>query len=227
MPAIAIGTHVGYRKKRNEDSYYVGDYLLAIADGMGGHVAGDVASSTVIDAVREFDRACPPGLLAAELGQAVHAASHAMQRRIADQPEVAGMGTTLVAVMWSQGRYALANIGDSRAYLLRAGRLRRLTDDHVYGRLLAAAGTVPLLPERLSRFLDGRLDGRSPDLSPLDVRAGDRLLLCSDGLSSYVDQDVIRHELVTNPREQAVERLIELTLDAGAPDNVTVAVLDT
>jgi serine/threonine protein phosphatase PrpC len=222
----SIGTHVGLRKKRNEDSYLLGEHLIAIADGMGGYVSGDVASGTVIDAIRPFDRPTDPDQLAAALGRAVNAASLAMRQRIADDPQVSGMGTTLVAVMWSADRFALANIGDSRAYLLRSGVLTQLTDDHVYGRLVSSASRVPTLPERLSRFLDGRLDGRSPDLSPIDVRSGDRLLLCSDGLSSYVSHEAIRDVVATQEREQAVETLIQLTLEANAPDNVTVAVLD-
>lgn len=222
----AVATHIGHRKKRNEDSYLLGEHLIAIADGMGGYVAGDVASNTVINAIRPFDRATDPEQLTVALGQAVEAANLAMRQKSAAEPAVAGMGTTLVAVMWAGNQFALANIGDSRAYLLRGGTLTQLTDDHVYGRLLAGAAKVPTLPERLSRFLDGRVDGRSPDLSPIDVRPGDRLLLCSDGLSSYVEHEAIREVLVTESRDRAVERLIALTLDAGAPDNVTVAVLD-
>lgn len=221
-----IGTHVGLRKKRNEDSHLHGEHLIAIADGMGGYVSGDVASQTVIGAIRPFDREVEPGQLTLALGQAVQAASLAMRQRITEEPAVAGMGTTLVAVMWSHGQFALANIGDSRAYQLRAGSLTQLTDDHVYGRLLSSAGKVPTLPERLSRFLDGRLDGRSPDLSPIDVRPGDRLLLCSDGLSSYVPHETVRAELIETDAAVAVERLIGLTLEADAPDNVTVAVID-
>lgn len=224
--SVTAGTHVGLRKERNEDSYLVGEHLVAIADGMGGYVSGDVASSTVISAIRAFDRDVQPEQLCVTLGQAVDAASRAMRQRIAADPQVAGMGTTLVAIMWSRGHFALANIGDSRAYLLSAGRLTQLTDDHVYGRLVSSAGQVPTLPERLSRFLDGRSDGRSPDLSPIEVRPGDRILLCSDGLSSYVPDNVIKANLDGVEQGVAVERLIQLTLEAGAPDNVTILVLD-
>lgn len=224
--AIAAATHVGLRKKRNEDSHLIGEHLLAIADGMGGYVSGDIASSTVIEALRPFDREVDPGQLAVTLGQAVEAASVAMRERIATEPAVAGMGTTLVAVMWSHGKFALANIGDSRAYVLRGGKLTQLTDDHVYAGLVSSAARVPTLPERLARFLDGRPDGRSPDLSPIDVRPGDRLLLCSDGLSSYVDHETITRVVAAEGRSEAVEHLIQLTLEANAPDNVTVAILD-
>jgi len=223
---VAAGTHVGLRKKRNEDSHFVGSHLVAIADGMGGYVSGDVASQTVIGALAPFDREVDPDQLCSALGQAVEAASLAMRQRIVSDPAVAGMGTTLVAVMWSGEHFALANIGDSRAYLLREGRLTQLTDDHVYGRLVSTAGKVPTLPERLSRFLDGRIDGRSPDLSPISVVPGDRLLLCSDGLSSYVPDEVILGELIGVDAAVAISRLIGLTLEAGAPDNVTILVVD-
>lgn len=222
----AGATHVGCKRRRNEDAYYLGEHLAAVADGMGGHVSGDVASTTIIEAVRAFDLAASPDELATVLGQAVHAASRALQQRIAADPAVKGMGTTLVAVMWAQGRYAAASIGDSRIYRLRRGQLTQLTEDHVYGRLLANAGNVPDLPEKLSRFLDGRPDGRSADVSFIDVRPGERLLLCSDGLSSYVAHDTIRELLSEGEPEQAVEALVKAALDVGGMDNVTVAVLD-
>lgn len=223
----AARTHVGLRRRRNEDSFYLGEHLAVVADGMGGHVGGDVASSTAVDAVRPFDRSVETDHLPAHLGQAVYAANLAIRQKIADVPGVSGMGTTLVAFAWSDGQFALANVGDSRAYLLRNAKLVQLTDDHTYGRLIAHAGNVPNLPERISRFLDGRADGRSPDLTPIEVRSGDRLLLCSDGLSSYVDHDRIERALVElADRDHAADRLIEMTLEQGAPDNVTIIVID-
>jgi serine/threonine protein phosphatase PrpC len=195
MTAAAARTHAGLKRRRNEDRFYLGDHLAVVADGMGGQPAGDVASATAVEAVAAFDREVDPADLPAHLSQVVDAASIAMQRRIASDPEVAGMGTTLVAFAWSAGRFALANIGDSRAYRLRAGKLLQLTDDHTYGRLLAHASSMPNLPERISRFLDGRVDGRSPDLAPFEARPGDRLLLCSDGLSSFVGHDHIEKTL--------------------------------
>ncbi len=226
MTVAVGGTHVGMKRARNEDSYYVGKNLVAVADGMGGHVSGDVASRTVIDAVRAFDKLRRPELLAPVLSQAVDAANAAMRRKIEAEPQVAGMGTTLVALSWSQGRFALANVGDSRIYLLRNGKLCQLSDDHVYGRVLSRMGGVPQLGERISRFLDGRLDGRSPDLARLRARPGDRFMLCSDGLSSFVEPQIMRSKAaLTNP-EEAVDALIAATLEAGAPDNVTVIVVD-
>jgi serine/threonine protein phosphatase PrpC len=224
---VAGRTHIGLVRKRNEDSMYLGTNLLAVADGMGGHVSGDVASTTVIEAIRPFDQVADPDRLGVSLSRAVGAANDAMRRRIVADPILAGMGTTLVAVMWSGSSFVIANVGDSRAYLLRAGKLIQLTDDHVYGRLLANAGNVPHLPERLSRFLDGRSDGRSPDLAPLNLRDGDRVLLCSDGLSSFVPRAQIHDALASTPGpDEASDQLVALALERGGPDNVTVIVAD-
>jgi serine/threonine protein phosphatase PrpC len=222
----AAGTHVGLKRKRNEDSHYLGKNLAVIADGMGGHVSGDTASRTVIDAVKAFDRPREPAMLAPTLSQMVYAANLTMRQHIKTDPSLAGMGTTLVGLMWSRGHFAVANVGDSRAYLLRGGRLKQITDDHVYARLVSNTSRVPHLNERISRFLDGRDDGRSPDLAPVPVRPGDRLMLCSDGLSSYVDHAVIGRAAGIADPQVAVEGLIQEALKAGAPDNVTVIVID-
>jgi protein phosphatase len=223
----AGSTHVGLVRKRNEDTMYLGESLFAIADGLGGHVAGDIASSAVIDAIRPFDVAAAVEDLAGTLGRAVDAANRALRRRISDDPKVAGMGTTLVAALISGATAVVANVGDSRAYLLRDKVLLRVTDDHVMGRLLANADVVPDLPERLARFLDGRADGRSPDLTPVNLHPGDRLLLCSDGLSSYVPVASIRAVLAEpEAPEPVAERLVGLALEQGGHDNITVIVVD-
>lgn len=223
----ALGTHVGLVRKRNEDSGYVGRRLLAVADGLGGHAAGDVASTTVIDTLKPYDREVAPEDLATTLGHAIFEASDALRARAAGDPSVTGMGTTLVAVLWS-GRFAVfANVGDSRIYQLRDGQLLAFSEDHVYDRLVSDAATVPDLPPKLARFLDGRADGRSPDLTVRDLKTGDRLLLCSDGLSGVVDQEDIRHTLASgNDPNETVNRLIQATLARGAPDNVTAIVAD-
>ncbi|MCP9954694.1 PP2C family protein-serine/threonine phosphatase [Actinomadura madurae] len=223
----ALGTHVGLVRKRNEDSGYVGHRLLAVADGLGGHAAGDVASTTVINALKPYDREVAPEDLATTLGQAINEASDALRTRAAGDPCVTGMGTTLVAVLWSGNRAVFANIGDSRIYQLRNDQLMPFSEDHVYGRLVSDAETVPHLPPRLARFLDGRAEGRSPDLTVRELKAGDRLLLCSDGLSAIVDLDDVRQTLASaNDPSETVNLLIEATLARGAPDNVTAIVAD-
>jgi protein phosphatase len=227
----AGGSHVGLVRRRNEDAIHVGHSLFAIADGLGGHVAGDVASSTAIEAVRRYDQAVSPDALPVALGQAVNAANKALRQRIEADPDLAGMGTTLVAMLRSGDTVALANVGDSRAYLLRGsnplhGQTTQITEDHLYKHLVADAADVPNLPDRLARFLDGRTDGRSPDITLLTLVPTDRILLCTDGLSSYVPHDQIHATLATSVTPQeAVKRLIASALSHGGPDNVTVAVI--
>lgn len=228
----ASQTHIGFAKKRNEDSLYQGRWLFVIADGLGGHVAGDVASSTAIGAFKRHDRLVAPADLVTVLGRAVYEADEVLRRKIRVEPAVTGMGTTAVALLWSEDSAVIANVGDSRAYLMRAPRspesaMTQVTEDHTYEHLVANAALVPGLPERLSRFLDGRNDGRSPDLSPLKLYSGDRVLLCSDGLSSYVDPACIRSALASTEQAATVaKRLIAAALECGGPDNVTVIVLD-
>jgi protein phosphatase len=226
-------THVGLVRRRNEDALHLGPYLVAVADGLGGHVAGDVASRTVIEALR----GCPQPVtserrhLTGMLGRAIDNASVALRRRVEADPALAGMGSTLVAMLISGTAAALANVGDSRAYRLRrdgdGARTVQLTEDHTYQHLVADAASVPDLPGKLARFLDGRADGRSPDLTVLPLAPGDRYLLCSDGLSSYVPHRLIHQALCAGDAgDDVADQLIDLALHQGAPDNVTVAVID-
>lgn len=225
-------THVGLVRRRNEDSIYVGRALCAVADGLGGHPAGDIASATVIEALERYDRTVDPADLPATLGRAVSTANETLRRRIEAEPELSGMGSTLVAMLWSGTSAVLSNVGDSRAYLLREAGSRdnatsQITEDHTYGHLMADAADVPNLAERLSRWLDGRADGRSPDLTTWDLRPGDRFMLCSDGLSAVVPQELIHATLITSDGpDETVDRLIRLAVDQGGPDNITVIVVD-
>jgi protein phosphatase len=229
----AVGrTHVGLVRRRNEDCLHVGRSLVAVADGLGGHVAGDVASSTAVAALRPYDEPVHPAGLPAALGRAVNAANEALRRRIEAAPELAGMGTTMVALLWSGTSAVLANVGDSRAYLLRrpgAGKRDtvQITEDHTFQHLLADAASVPNLPASLSRFLDGRADGRAPDLTTWDLAPGDRFLLCTDGLSSFVPHELVHLTLAgSDSPDEAADRLVALAIERGAPDNVTVVVVD-
>lgn len=231
----AVRTHVGLVRRRNEDSAYAGQWLLAVADGMGGHVSGDIASATAIEAMQSYDRPFEPADLSTALGLAVNAANRALNREILAASELAGMGTTLVALLWAETTAVVANVGDSRVYLMRNNGLReksipqliRVTEDHTYGNLVSDAASVPNLPERISRFLDGRVDGRSPDLAIRELRGGDRFLLCSDGLSSVVPHELIYGAMATPgaPGETA-DHLVRLAVDRGGPDNITVIIMD-
>src|SRR3954451_1538283 len=179
----ASRTHVGHVRRRNEDAFYQGQWLYVVADGLGGHVAGDIASTTAIEALKPYDRQVPVAHLADVLGKGISDADEALRRRIREEPALAGMGTTVVALLRSGSSAVLANIRDSRAYLMRNyraphGTMTPITEDHTYQHLVADASEVPDLPEKLARFLDGRKDGRSPDLMALQLRSGDRILLC-------------------------------------------------
>ena len=195
---------------------------------MSGHVSGDIASAAVIDALQPYDEPVSPAELPRHLAHAVAAANRAMQRRISADRALAGMGTTLVMLAWSDTIACLANVGDSRAYLLhRGGGLQQMTEDHTYAHLLADADAIQNLPERLFRWLDGRPGGRSPDITTRRIEPGDRWLLCSDGLSSFVPHEMIYEVLHSIPApSKAVDRLVELALKAGGKDNITVVVID-
>ncbi|WP_025619683.1 PP2C family protein-serine/threonine phosphatase [Salinispora cortesiana] len=221
---VAGSCHLGLGRRRNEDAIHVGRCLFAVADGLGNHGAGDVASATVIEAVRRYDREVEPGALPVVLGEAVQAANRAVRHRVAAEPGLAGMGTTLVALLSAGSAAALANIGDSRAYLLPAtgpqrGRTIQITEDHLYRHLVAGAGEVPNLSDKLTRFLDGHPDGRSPDIIVLPLTCGDRILLCSDGLSSFVSPEHLHATLATAATaQQAVDRLVASALTEGGQD---------
>jgi serine/threonine protein phosphatase PrpC len=222
----AAGSSTGLVRPLNEDSAYAGHWLYAVADGMGGHVAGEVASTTVIMTLAEYDTPTPPELLVESLGRAVREANAAIQRRTEADPALRTMGTTLTATLWSGHTFALAHIGDSRAYLLRGARLRQLTEDHALHNLVASAGESPILAPIMSRFLDGRPD-RSPDLGLHQALPGDRYLLCSDGLSAVVPGEALRDALESsNKPAQIIERLTELANALGGPDNITAILID-
>ncbi|GAA0917236.1 PP2C family protein-serine/threonine phosphatase [Nonomuraea longicatena] len=224
----AARTHTGLIRGSNQDAFLVGHQLVAVADGLGGHNGGEVASSSVIEVLRTHDRRVETIQLIDTLGRAVYAANQVLHHTTRTRPELAGMGTTLVAMLWSGSTAVLANIGDSRAYRLHGpAPLAQLTEDHTCENLLSDADDVPGFAERISRFLDGRPDGRSPDLVTMELHAGDRFLLCSDGLSSAVPNGLINECLRSLPdREKVADRLIGLALEHGGPDNVTVIVID-
>ncbi|SMC62856.1 Stp1/IreP family PP2C-type Ser/Thr phosphatase [Janibacter indicus] len=230
----AARSDVGLVRKDNQDSGYAGPHLLVVADGMGGHAGGDLASATVITELVEIDH---DSLTAAEassqLGRAITRANDEIARTFADNAELEGMGTTVTAIMRARNKLILAHIGDSRAYLLREGRLSQITKDHSFVQTLIDEGRITeeeasTHPQRsvVTRVLTGA-DSDEPDLGAREARKGDRYLLCSDGLSGFVALDTIE-EILTGgtPPGQAADDLVSLALRAGAPDNVTVIVAD-
>ena len=213
----------GLVRQGNEDAVYAGRRLLAVADGMGGHAAGEVASAAVIESLRACDIVTAPGELLEVLARTVAAANAEVARRAAEDPARLGMGTTLTAMLWSADQGALVHIGDSRAFRFRGGALRRLTEDHVMGKLVSNAGELAPV---LTRYLDGRPD-RSPDLGLRELRPGDRYLLCSDGLSPVVTDTAIREVLAAAADAgTAARQLVALAEEAGGPDNISVIVAD-
>jgi serine/threonine protein phosphatase PrpC len=229
----AVRSDVGLLREGNEDSAYAGPRLLAVADGMGGHAAGEVASSLTISSMAKLDSEPPGGDMLAELSLAVAAANTRLQEMIISNPAVEGMGTTLTALFWSDGHAAVCHIGDSRGYLLREGELYQITHDHTLVQSLVDEGRISVddvssHPQRslLLRALDGR-SVAEPDLSVHDSQAGDRYLLCSDGLSGVVSDELLREAMATIEEPEAVTRqLIEFALRGGGPDNITCIVAD-
>ncbi|WP_433465563.1 Stp1/IreP family PP2C-type Ser/Thr phosphatase [Spirillospora sp. CA-128828] len=229
----AARSDVGMLREGNEDSAYAGAHLLAVADGMGGHVGGEIASAAAIEALRALDKDLPATELLAALEHTVKAANDNLHRIVESDPALQGMGTTLTAMLWAGNQVALVHIGDSRAYLLRDGSLFQITHDHTLVQSLVDEGRISpdeaaSHPQRslLLRALDGRGEV-DPDLSLREAKVGDRYLLCSDGLSGVVTAETIFQVLtdVDDP-EQAVRQLIDLANRGGGPDNITCVVAD-
>ncbi|MGN6338065.1 PP2C family protein-serine/threonine phosphatase [Mycobacterium sp.] len=221
----------GLVRANNEDSVYAGARLLALADGMGGHAAGEVASQLVIAALAHLDDDEPGGDLLAKLDNAVRSGNAAIAAQVEAEPELEGMGTTLTAILFAGDRIGLVHIGDSRGYLLRDGELTQITKDDTFVQTLVDEGRITREeahshPQRslIMRALTGH--EVEPTLTMREARAGDRYLLCSDGLSDPVSDETILEALQIPDVAEAAYRLIELALRGGGPDNVTVVVAD-
>jgi PPM family protein phosphatase len=227
----AARSDVGLVRSNNEDSVYAGARLLALADGMGGHAAGEVASQLVIAALAHLDDDEPGGDLLAKLDAAVRAGNSAIAAQVEMEPDLEGMGTTLTAILFAGNRLGLVHIGDSRGYLMRDGELTQITKDDTFVQTLVDEGRITREeahshPQRslIMRALTGH--EVEPTLTMREVRIGDRYLLCSDGLSDPVSDETILEALQIPDVTESADRLIELALRGGGPDNVTVVVAD-
>jgi PPM family protein phosphatase len=227
----AVRSDRGLVRSNNEDSVYAGPRLLALADGMGGYVGGEVASKIVIDVLTHLDEDRRTDDLIAALRDATVTANDEIRVAVEQDRQLEGMGTTLTALLFHGNRIGLAHVGDSRAYLLRSGQLIQITHDHTFVQSLVDEGRIT--EEEASSHPQKSLILRAmtgtevePDLSIREARVGDRYLVCSDGLSDVVSPDTILEALQHGDPQDSADRLVDLALRAGGPDNVTCIVAD-
>jgi serine/threonine protein phosphatase PrpC len=229
----AARSDVGRIRAKNDDSAYVGRHLAVVADGMGGHAGGDVASAATVLDMLHLDHGHYDGDAGTVLADEIQTANSLLSELVHINPKLAGMGTTVTALLLAEGKLHFAHIGDSRAYRLRNGEFKQISVDHTFVQRLIDEGR--LRPEEaethphknvLMRVL-GDVDA-SPelDLATHDVEAGERWLLCSDGLNYVAGHVVERTVRETKDLRECVEKLVDLTLEAGAPDNVTVVLVE-
>jgi PPM family protein phosphatase len=221
----------GLVRQNNQDAVYAGPRLLALADGMGGHAAGDMAAKVVIAAFVPLDDDEPGNDLLDQLHEATLAGNAAISELVREDPEREGMGTTLTAVLFGGNKIGLVHVGDSRAYLLRDGAFSQITHDDTFVQSLIDEGRITeheasSHPQRslLLKALTGH--EVEPSLTVREARAGDRYLLCSDGLSSVVSAETLAEGLTIPDPQACADRLIELALKGGGPDNITCIVAD-
>ena len=232
-----VVSDVGTVRSNNQDSAFAGEHLIAICDGMGGHAGGDTASTIAIRSLAHIEQDDVEGDVQAishMMATSVMAAHDAIVGKAKRERRLAGMGTTVTSVALVAGCWVLAHIGDSRAYLLHDGHLVRMTSDHSYVQHLIDTGRITPAeaknhPQRnvVMRVLgDFDIDPR-PDISVRKAQAGDRWMLCSDGVCGVLSDETIREtlETVTNPQDCA-QRLVGMALKAGSTDNCTAVIAD-
>ena len=250
--ASAIGSHVGMVRSNNQDSAFAGDRLFLVADGMGGHAGGDVASALTTRAIAKLDANTETGQLdlngepvapteaqartvSDQLADQLLRANRMLRSTVGERPELSGMGTTFTGFMTVGDRLSLAHIGDTRLYLLRDGKFTQVTQDHTFVQHLVDSGQITedeakTHPRRsvLMRVLGDVDSSPKIDTSVLQTRPDDVWLLCSDGLCGYVEDIDMEKILLRRPSLQgAVDQLIDKALAHGAPDNVTVVLVET
>lgn len=228
----AAVSDTGLVRSANQDSVHAGPRLLAVADGMGGMAAGDLASRIVIDVIAGLDIEIADDGLIAALRDALDESNSRIRAAVAEDPSREGMGTTLTAVLFTGTALVLGHVGDSRAYLLRDGEMRQMTRDDTFVQMLVDEGVITpeeagVHPRRavVTQAIQG--GEATPSFTYMRPVAGDRWMLCSDGLSNVVSGETISETLGAYPEpHDCAQRLVDLALRAGAPDNVTVIVAD-
>ena len=226
---------IGKHRSTNQDSGYAGYQLFFVADGMGGHAGGDIASAITSQRIALSDSGYDTVDEAVEsLRSAILDANSMLGSTVLEHPELEGMGTTFSGLLMAQGRAVTAHIGDSRIYLARDGEVRQITADHTFVQRLVEMGKITaeealVHPRRsvLMRVLGDVTANPEIDLAIYDTQPGDRWMLCSDGLSGVVPEEVFERILLSRvPTEEAAELLVGEALEFGAPDNVTVVIAD-
>jgi protein phosphatase len=222
-------TDTGRVREANEDAYLIAPPMYAVADGMGGHAGGEVASALALETLRVAGE----GAEDSDLAAGVREANQAEHRRQADDADLAGMGTTLTALIVDDAGIRLAHVGDSRAYLLRGRELTQITQDHTLVRELVEEGqlTQEQAREHPQRSMLTRAVGIDAEVdldeAMIKPHEGDRLMLCSDGLTGMVTDDQIKHALIDRDDPQnAADALVAMANAAGGVDNTTVLILD-
>jgi len=230
---FAARSEIGKVRRNNEDAGYAATDLLVVADGMGGHEAGELASAaTVAAVVTAASNSVGADEVLNQLAEAVITSGEYIADVVSGDRDLAGMGTTMTVVALREDRIAMAHVGDSRAYVYRDGELQQMTKDHTFVQTLVDSGEITLEqaavhPRRnlMMRAIDG-IHAVEVDLSVRETREGDRYLLCSDGLCGVIDANTIAECLAQEDLTQAVTLLIDAAMAAGAPDNITVVVAD-
>lgn len=224
----------GKVRSSNQDSGYSGVNLFVVADGMGGHAGGDIASAIATQHVAKVDDVYEDGELAiGALLNAMREANVKLTETVSKFGYLAGMGTTMDAVLVTENLANIAHIGDSRVYLLRDNVMTQITKDHTFVQKLVDSGKITeeealYHPRRnvLMRVLGDATEEPEFDIHQLELQVGDRLLLCSDGLCSYVPGQIIEENLRVTNLDEAIDLLIDEAKEYGAPDNVTVLLLE-
>jgi protein phosphatase len=229
---FAARSEIGRVRRNNEDAGFAATDLLVVADGMGGHEAGELASAATVAAVVAAATQSGADEVLGQLAEAVITSGEYIADVVAGNRDLAGMGTTMTAVALREDRIAMAHVGDSRAYVYRDNELQQMTKDHTFVQGLVDSGEITLEeaavhPRRnlMMRAIDG-IHAVEVDLSVRETREGDRYLLCSDGLCGVIDAATIAECLSVEDLTQAVTLLIDAAMAAGAPDNITVVVAD-
>ena len=230
---FAARSEIGRVRRNNEDAGYAATDLLVVADGMGGHEAGELASAATVAAiVAAAVTSSGADEVLNQLAEAVITSGEYIADVVASNRDLAGMGTTMTVVALRDDRIAMAHVGDSRAYLYRDNEVAQMTKDHTFVQSLVDSGEITLAeaavhPKRnlMMRAIDG-IHAVEVDLSVRETREGDRYLLCSDGLCGVIDTQTISEALSATDLTHAVTLLIDAAMAAGAPDNITVVVAD-